>query len=137
MHILPLELLNVIGDKVGNVGSWRQTARGYTNVGGDLEFNLLDGQGSTESVCFSRLNPKLFYSLVKVQILRAQRTRFLHMSLVSQKGVNREDCAATFGRMYELLRHACDRILILRIQWLGPYPESFRLISQTRSPGGR
>lgn len=113
---LPPDVLNEIGGKVGNVGRLRQTARAYTNVSGDAEFNLLDEQGSNESVCFSRLKPDL--ALVKVQVLRALRTKFLHLSLVSKKG--NEDCSLTFGRMYGLLRHACDRILVLRLQVLGP-----------------
>lgn len=130
MDILPWEMLNVIGDKVGNVGSWRQTARGYTNVGGNVQFNLLNDQGDTKSVCFFGFSPETWNSLVKVQILMALRDKFLHMSLVSQKGVNRENCGATFKGMYSLLRHACNGLLVLGVEWRGPNPMDLESVSE-------
>ena len=70
---------------------------------------MLGEQGENTSNCFSRP----FTALVKMQLLNASITGFLHLSLSS-------NCSATYATMYVLLKHVCDKVLVLRLHRLGP-----------------
>jgi len=109
MNLFPQDVQNKLGEHVGNVGRLRQTESAFRTVSGDRIFTMLGEQEDNTSECFSRP----YTALVKVQLLNASINRFLYLSLSS-------NCSATYATMYVLLKHVCDKVLVLRLHRLGP-----------------
>lgn len=102
---LPKEIIDKISEHTLTPSNLRRTSRTFKKVPGNAAFEMLEQheQKDHESMCFSQSK-----SLVKVDLLRAMRTRQLELKL-------NPNCASIYPQMYDLLKHVCDRLVKLSI----------------------